>query len=191
MNRTKWPNLVVVNCFALILYAAHVGAETEPVVPPGWINDYDYKENVFVYLQRQIENYPQVGKQLYLYVYADDSHCRHVRRLMAHEKLRESSSNAQIIMLEHKRMRELYKKDPENNFQVPSFAPFIVKVAENGGATNHIIFPDVYLYHPIMIKDKKLRRRMMGKTTAGHLEAPLAPFHFFKLMNQFFLEGQG
>lgn len=151
----------VIYCASMLPGTAHAEA-ARPPKPQTWVYDYDYQLNVFSYLEPKARAAQAEGKSLYIYLYRNNAHCEHVRRLMDRPDMRHATEGAQIVMLNQDRMASLYEQNPELNMGVPTFGPLIVRIDHQGGLTDQIIFPDVYLYHPAKIPEARMRDRILS-----------------------------
>lgn len=82
---------------------------TPKIVPAGWIADYDYDSDVFVYLAKQYQQARQSDLTLYVYFYDDsESHCRAVRKTLRVDYVQDAFAGTQIVMLNMDRLQRLY-----------------------------------------------------------------------------------
>ena len=201
---TKGLGYLILACSSVICTGTGLVQSNKAIfIPSGWAHDYNYQDNVFGYLKENFERYESLNKPVYAYIFDEkDPHCKHVRRLMGSEKLGRVMKDVKVIMLDKNRLEELYLRDRENNLILPDFGPFFAKIARNGGVTNHIIFPDIYLYHPEKIPEKRLRKMLVKRTYNIHsqaktgffeteksnpgLGAPLPPLHFYSAVTRYF-----
>jgi hypothetical protein len=75
-----------------------------------------------------------------------------------------------MVMLDIQHFRDAHERDPDNNFDPGNWSPLIAHVNENGIITGPVLYPDVYLWHPERIPERKYRRiAEMGRPNSARL----------------------
>ncbi len=155
----------------------------ESLVPKGWVHDYDYSSSLPTYLADQAAKATQDGKTAYAYFFTDaDPHCLSVRKLLDKPHIAEVFGSARIVMLNHPFFEKLHTANPGRAFDPGSWPPLMYKIADSGVLTMPFVRPDLYLYHPAGIPEKRIRvRAIVWRENKAAMERI-----FFERMQEFF-----
>ena len=116
---------------------------------PAGCHDYDYEEDITVYLRRQHLLAREKGLTAYIYIYRDaSSHCRAVRSLMKRKNIEQAFAGTRIVMLQRVALDLQHSRDRQSGISPPRWAPAMARIDENGTVEGTTFFPDVYLFHP-------------------------------------------
>jgi hypothetical protein len=112
--------------------------------------DYDYTSNIWTYLRYQYNSAVVEGATAYIYIYSDrDPHCVRIRKMVAKGQISGAFEDVRVTMLNYNRLLRLYRTKGKSSvsFYPADWGPALVKIAKDGGLTDAVMYPDLYLFH--------------------------------------------
>lgn len=153
----------------LFVGASHAGdleheTAAPDLVPADWVADYDYTSDLGGYLRGKYEVARDQGKSAYVYFYSNSGeHCKYVRKVLARRSIKSVLDDVLMVMLDFDHYEAQHNQEEEGPFALGNWHPVILKVSSNGQLTVPAFHPDVYLFHPTLIPERRLRKNAIKK----------------------------
>ena len=133
----QYPHcLVVLIIIALAVPMVARGGQHSPTnrIPEGWVHDYDYTFDLHQYLKGKADLGKELGKPVYVYLYADwCDDCRRFRKRARSGGFKELFDERLVLMLDFDFLNSFLKR----KFRL-EYVPVLVKVHANGSLGAHI-----------------------------------------------------
>lgn len=152
------------------------GPALPEIVPTDWVTDYDYVTSLQSYLKEKYDAARAQGKTAHAYFYSNaDVHCRDTQKLLMKPIMQKPLDTSLVVMLDRDFFLAMHSGKSEEPFFLGNWTPLMLKIDSTGRLTGPVFYPDMYVFHPLMIQDTHDRRQARTKThNRMHLERLLA-----------------
>ena len=159
----KFSHSVLLFLFLWSFLMPGLAKEYSPkIVPPNWVDSYDYQQNLGHYLSQQYAQADQHSERLYVYFYSDWSkECRQLRRKVRQARVQDVLKGIRVVMLDVATLRQLRSTPNRNNHaqkgELAIWSPVLFPVRANGQLGREGFYPGKHLGHQLFLSDYRGR----------------------------------